>query len=473
MNLLPTIGIEVHAELRTRSKAFSTSSNTYGERANSMANVIDLGYPGTLPTLNKEIINLGIKAALVLHCDITKEMYFDRKNYFYPDNPKNYQITQNRTPIGRNGYVEIEYDGIKKKIDIEEIHIEEDTCKSTHQGDYTLLDFNRAGIPLLEIVTKPVISNDKEAMLYLENLRQMLLYADISDVKIEEGSMRCDLNISLSDTSDLGTKTEVKNIGSISNVGASVLYETKRQTELLEKGIVLKEETRRYDDKNNKTVLMRVKETGNDYRYFPEPDIPKIIINDEWIKNIEKEIPMLPNEMKKKYKELGIDEVRIITLVNNKELNLYLKELIEEGYNPILSANILTGDILAYLNKNYISLRDSNITLKNIKEIIKKLDSNEISSKIAKEIISELLENGGEVEDIINKKGLKQMNDQGELLKIISNIIDNNLNVLDDYKKGLDRSIKYFMGQIMKETKGTANPLKAQELLIKELENRK
>ena len=282
----PTIGIEVHVELKTKAKAFSTTKNTYGQIPNKVANVIDLGYPGTLPTLNKGIIDLGIKTALILNCDITREIFFDRKNYFYPDNPKNYQITQNNTPIGRNGYVEVSYDGIKKKIEIEEIHLEEDTCKSIHNANSTLLDFNRAGVPLIEIVSKPVIKNEKEAMLYLENLRSMLLYAGVSDVKIEEGSMRCDLNISLSDSDILGTKIEIKNIGSISNVGESVLYEIKRQTELLKSGKVLKEETRKWDDKSKSTILMRVKETGNDYRYFPEPDIPKVEIDDNWIENL-------------------------------------------------------------------------------------------------------------------------------------------------------------------------------------------
>ena len=473
MKLLPTIGMEVHVELKTKTKAFSTTSNTYGERANTMANVIDLGYPGTLPTLNKEIINMGIKTALVLNCDIQKEMIFDRKNYFYPDNSKNYQITQNRTPIGRNGYVEIEYDGIKKRIGIEEIHIEEDTCKSIHEGDHTLLDFNRAGIPLIEIVTKPVISNEKEAVLYLEALRQILLYAGISDVKIEEGSMRCELNISLSDTDVLGTKIEIKNIGSISNVASAALYEIKRQTELLEQGVKLKEETRRYDDKTGSTILMRIKETGNDYRYFPEPDIPKVILTDEWIESIKKTIPILPNEMKERYKAFGIDEVRISTLILNRDLNLYLKELIDEGYNPVLSANLLTGDILAYLNKNYISLVDSNITINNVKDIVKKLDSNEISSKIAKEIINELLENGGDVDSIINEKGLKQLSNTDELTNVIKQIIDGNTDAIIDYKNGLDRSIKYFMGQIMKETKGTANPVIANQILIEELEKLK
>ncbi len=470
--LKPTIGIEVHCELKTNSKAFSPSSNTYGEVPNKKANVIDLGYPGVLPTLNKGLLDLGIKCALALNCKVTKEIFFDRKNYFYPDNPKNFQITQNNTPIGTCGYVEIEYDGKKKKIEIEEIHMEEDTCKSIHENDYTLLNFNRAGIPLIEIVTKPCIENEKEAVLYLENLREILLYAGVSDVKIEEGSMRCEPNISLSDSDKLGTKIEVKNISSISAVKESILYEIERQTKLINDGVKLKEETRRWDDKSKTTILMRVKETGNDYRYFPEPDIPKVIIDDKWIEDIRKTIPLLPNELRKKYKELGINDVTISSLIQNKELSVVLNELIDMNINPVLSANILTGDILSYLNKKYITFKESNITIDNIKDIVNLLDNNEISSKIAKVIIAELLEKEGDVSTIIKDKGLKQISNTDELVKVIENILDNNLKSVEDYKNGLDRSIKFLMGQIMKETKGQANPKVANELLISELENK-
>ena len=351
--------------------------------------------------------------------------------------------------------------------------MEEDTCKSIHENNHTLLNFNRAGIPLIEIVTKPVISNEKEAVLYLENLREILLYSNISDVKIEEGSMRCDLNISLSETDELGTKVEIKNIGSISAVAQSILYEIKRQTKLIEEGIKISEETRRWDDKTNTTILMRKKETGNDYRYFPEPDIPKIIIDDEWIECIKKTIPMLPNELKEKYKKLGINDVTIKSLIQNMDLNILLNELIEENVNPVLCANILTADILSYMNKRYMKFNELNVTKQNIKDIVDKLDKNEISSKIAKEIISELLENKGNVIDIINKKGLKQISDSTDLLNIINNVINNNIKAVEDYKNGLDRSIKFLMGQIMKETKGQANPKIANDLLIKELENRK
>ena len=470
--LKPTIGIEVHCELKTNSKAFSPSANTYGEVPNKKTNVIDLGYPGTLPTLNKGLLDLGIKCALVLHCDVTKEIYFDRKNYFYPDNPKNYQITQNNTPIGRNGYVEIEYDGIKKKIEIEEIHMEEDTCKSIHEGNHTLLNFNRAGVPLIEIVTKPCIENEKEAVLYLENLREILLYAGVSDVKIEEGSMRCEPNISLSDSDKLGTKIEVKNIGSISAVKESIIYEIERQSKIINSGEKIKGETRRWDDKTKSTILMRVKETGNDYRYFPEPDIPKVIISDEWLNSIKKTIPMLPNELRSKYKELGISDVTIKSLIQNQDLSIVLNELIDMNVNPVIAANILTSEILSYMNSHYLKFNALNITKENVYDIVNLLDSEKISSKIAKEIINDLLENPSNVEDIINKKGLSQISNTDELLNIINNVLDNNLNAVTDYKNGLDRSIKFLMGQIMKETKGKANPRLANELLINELNNR-
>ena len=279
-NYIPTIGLEVHVEIKSKSKLFSDSANAYGMATNTSVNVIDLGYPGTLPTLNKEVIRQALRACKVLNCDITRKMHFDRKNYFYPDNSKNYQITQNRTPIGTNGYVEIEVDGVKKKIGISDIHIEEDTCKSAHRGSVSLLDFNRAGVPLIEIVTTPSISNGKEAMAYLTKLKEMLFYANISDCKMEEGSMRCDANVSISKTDILGVRTETKNIGSIHNVGLAIEKEIERQEKVLETGGIIREETRRFDDKLGETILMRVKETGNDYRYFIEPDIPYLELTD-------------------------------------------------------------------------------------------------------------------------------------------------------------------------------------------------
>ena len=353
-NYIPTIGIEVHVELKTKTKIFSNSRNGYGQMANSLTNVIDLGYPGTLPTLNEEVINLAIRAATILNCKIRKEMHFDRKNYFYPDNPKNYQITQARTPIGYDGYVEIEVNGEKKKIYIEEMHIEEDTCKSAHRGDKTLLDFNRAGVPLIEIVTKPCLSSGEEAKLYLEKLRELLSYGDISDCKIEEGSMRADANVSIrkKESDSFGTKAEIKNIGSISNVGLSIEKEIARQTEIYDKGETFKAQTRRFDDKKQDTVLMRVKETGNDYRYFPEPDIPFVIITDKMIEREKEQIPMLPDERRKIYQDKGILEINANKLVQNRSLSDYFNELLEDKIDFKVASNLLLGDISAYLNKN-------------------------------------------------------------------------------------------------------------------------
>ena len=470
-NLIPTIGIEVHAELKTKEKIFSNSLNTYGEVANTKTNEIDLGYPGVLPTLNKDVIDLAIKAALALNCKLNKVMHFDRKNYFYPDLPKGFQITQSRTPIGTHGYVEIEVDGAKKRIGIEDIHIEEDTCKSIHEKEVTLLDFNRAGIPLIEIVTKPVIANEKEAVLYLEKLREILLYAGISDVKIEEGSMRCDANISLkeSDSDILGTKVEIKNIGSISNVASSIAYEIKRQKEVINKGEKIIAETRKFDEKNSSTVLMRVKETGNDYRYFPEPDIPYVILDEEWIDKIKKEMPVLPDKLRESYKRFGINDIAINALIQNQELNKFMNKLIELGVNPIISSNIITGDVLGYLNKHNISIEDTKLTVDKIKQLVNKLENNEISSRICKEILSDMFDTDNSVNQIIENKGLKQINDTEELKKIIVKVIKDNQDAITDYKNGLDRSVKFLMGQIMKLTKGQANPKLANELLIKEL----
>ena len=352
-NYIPTIGIEVHVELKTKTKIFSNSINGYGQGANMLTNVVDLGYPGTLPTINREVVRQAIRAAKVLHCDIQKEMHFDRKNYFYPDNPKNYQITQFNTPIGCNGYVLIEVDGCEKKIEIEEMHIEEDTCKSAHRGNVTLLDFNRAGVPLIEIVTKPCISSSVEARLYIEKLRELLLYSDISDCKMEEGSMRCDANVSIRkrETDPFGTKAEIKNIGSISNVSLSIEKEIERQSKLYDNNEEFLPQTRRFDSKLNDTVLMRVKETGNDYRYFPEPDIPFIHLSDEDILEASKDIPMLPDERRKIYVERGISKLNTQKVINHREMSDFLNTYIDSDLDFVIASNLLLGDIASYLNK--------------------------------------------------------------------------------------------------------------------------
>lgn len=460
----PTIGIEVHVELKSLSKVFSNSKNNFNDPVNTNVNVIDLAYPGSLPRLNKEVINMAIKACLALNCDVTRLMHFDRKNYFYADLPKGFQITQQDTPIGTNGYIEIENG---KKIRIERLHIEEDTCKSIHSKE-TLLNFNRAGVPLLEIVSKPDIHSGLEAVQYVEKLRETLLYLGISDVKIEEGSMRCDVNVSVSDNDTLGTKCEIKNIGSISNVKTAIDYEVSRQTELLKNGEIIKEQTRRYDDKTKTTILMRYKETGNDYRYFPEPDIPYFEITDEWIREIEKQMPILTDELKEKYEKLNINPQNIQTLISNRSLCMFLESVID-SVDAVIASNILTSDIAGYLNKNIVSIEDTKLTKEKFIELINMLKNEQLSSKQAKQIIPYLLETDKNISSLIEELGLVQITDNTKLQEIINNVLNNNQESVNDYKNGHENALKYLMGQIMKESKGQANPKLVNELLIENL----
>lgn len=470
-NYIATVGVEVHVELKTNTKIFSNSINGYGEMANSLTNVVDLGYPGTLPTLNEEVINLAIKAATILNCKIRRKIHFDRKNYFYPDNPKNYQITQARTPIGYDGYVEIEVNGEKKKIYIEEMHIEEDTCKSAHRGTKTLLDFNRAGVPLIEIVTKPCMESGEEAKLYLEKLRELLFYGNISDCKIEEGSMRADANVSIrkKESDPFGTKVEIKNIGSISNVALSIEKERIRQEKMIEAKETFKPQTRRFDDKLGDTVLMRVKETGNDYRYFPEPDIPFVIITDEMIENAKKTIPMLPDERRKLYLEKGVSQINTTKLIQNRVLSDYFNNLLSEFTNFQIASNLLLGDISAYLNKTEKSINDTTLTKERFIELINCIEENTLTSKNLKEILESILTSTKSIKEIIKENNIENITDDSAIKEIIKKIIMNNQESVNDYKNGHDRAIKFLMGQVMKETKGQIDPKLAMEILQNEL----
>lgn len=462
-NYKTTVGIEVHAELKTKTKIFSNSANHYGKMANTCTNVVDLGYPGTLPTFNKEALFLALRAALVLNCKINKHMHFDRKNYFYPDNPKNYQITQNRTPIGVEGYVEIDTENGKKKIRIHDIHIEEDTCKSIHAENKSMLDFNRAGVPLVEIVTEADINSAEEAVKYLEKLRELLLYADVSDCKIEEGSMRCDCNVSVSKTDKLNTKVEVKNIGSISNVGVAIKYEEERQIALYEKGETFKEQTRRFDDKTMSTILMRVKETGNDYRYFPEPDIPFVDLDDDYIKETKDNLPMSADERREVYRKAGINEINIEKIIQNRSISDYLNKFIGK-INLVIASNLLLGDIAAYLNKYEMTLDNTKCTDQKFVDVVNYLDKGKINSKIFKVILDDIMEDDSSIDDILKNHDIKEMSEE-ELIEVIEKVIENNEKTVQDYKNGNERAIKGLMGQIMKETQGNANP----ELVTKKL----
>ena len=459
------VGIEVHCELKTNSKMFSNSINNYGGLSNTNINEIDFALPGTLPTINEYGIELGIKAALALNCKINKTVVFDRKNYFYPDLPKGYQITQARNPIGVNGYVEIEVDGVKKRVGIHDIHLEEDTAKSTHADKKSYLDFNRCGVPLLEIVSEPDMDNDKEAMAYLEKLRELLLYTNVSDCKMEEGSMRCDVNISVSKTDVLGTRTETKNIGSISSVGRCIIAESERQVLEIEKGNKIVEETRRFDEKANTTILMRVKETGNDYRYFPEPDIPAYIIEDSLIEKVKENMETLPNIRRNTYKEAGIQDINIEKIIANKDISDYMLGL---NCNLVIASNLLLGEISAYLNKTNKNISETKLTKEIFENLVNKLDKKEITNQIAKEIIPDLMDKDIDLDKVIADKNKNNLS-ESELKTLINSIVDNNPASIKDFKEGKDRAVKYLMGQIMKETKGCANPGLANKLLVEVL----
>lgn len=470
---IPTIGIEVHVELKTNTKIFSSSVNGYGMGANMLTNVVDLGYPGTLPTVNEEVVNQAIKAAILLNCKIRKVMHFDRKNYFYPDNSKNYQITQSRTPIGYDGFVEIEIDGKKKKIEIEEMHMEEDTCKSAHRKNVTLLDFNRAGVPLIEIVTKPCISSSEEAKLYIEKLREILLYGDISDCKIEEGSMRCDANISLrkNESDPFGTKVEIKNIGSINNVKLSLEKEMIRQEKLLENNESFPAQTRRYDDKLGDTVLMRIKEVGNDYRYFPEPDIPYLYLTDEQIENVRSKIPMTADERRAEYQKRGISSINADKLIMNRPLSDYLNSYLNSDIDFVVASNLLLGDISFYLNKHFLKLSDTKLTNEKFTDLVKKIKDQILTSRNVKDILEDILETDKTIDTIIAEKNISNIVDNSYLESIIDKVVENNASSVEDYLNGHDRAFKYLMGQVMKESKGSANPKMASDLLESKLKN--
>ncbi|MEG1900613.1 MAG: Asp-tRNA(Asn)/Glu-tRNA(Gln) amidotransferase subunit GatB [Bacilli bacterium] len=463
--LIPTIGLEVHLELKTKTKVFSNAINNYGSTPNTLVNEIDLGYPGVLPTVNYEVVKLAIKAAYLLNCKISNLMHFDRKNYFYSDNSKGYQITQNETPIGRDGYIEIMLDKGPKKIRIERIHIEEDTAKSMHNKGRTLLDFNRAGVPLVEIVTHPDIESAQEAVLYLEKLKELMYYANISDCKIEEGSMRCDANVSLKekDSQILGTKCEIKNIGSINNVGIAINAEILRQQELIDQDKKVIEQTRKLDEKTSTTILLRNKETGNDYRYFPEPDIPFINLEESFIKEVLIELPIMPNTRRQIWQENNISSINIEKLIQNRSLGDYLLGF--KDINYLLASNLLLGEISAYLNKTNKLITETKLTPNKFIKLLELLDKKEINNQIFKENVQLLLESDLITEEIFKDCKIKSLSVE-ELKTIIELVIKNNLNSVQDYSKNKDRTLKYLMGQVMKNTKGLGD----RELILKYLE---
>ena len=467
------VGLELHAELNTNSKMFSRSKNEYNEIPNINVTPLDMALPGTLPLVNKNGVKKGIKLALCLDCKIPEYLKFDRKNYYYPDLPKGYQITQNHEPIGTKGKIKFESEGEVKEVTIHDIHLEEDTASLDHFSDYSLINYNRCGVPLIEIVTDPCIYSAKMAVNFLEYMISILRYCNLSEADTKKGQIRCDVNVNLkNDKNEYVTpKVEVKNVNSIANVEAAILYEVKRQTEALENHETLTQETRRFDEETGTTIKMRSKEDAIDYKYFIEPNIPFIKIDKDWIETIKKEIPMLPLERKKHYiNDLSLNEKDATILIKDINIANYYEKCIDLKLDAKISANWIISEITSVLNKEAISINDFYITPNRLKIILEALTKGNISSKQAKEVFYECLNKKIEPETLL--KDTTQLSDENELLNIINTILDNNSTLILEYKNGRNNVFDFFVGQVMKETRGKANPVLTKEILLKELNKR-
>ncbi|TCP66477.1 Asp-tRNA(Asn)/Glu-tRNA(Gln) amidotransferase subunit GatB [Baia soyae] len=466
------VGLEVHVELHTKSKIFCGCSTTFGAEPNTQTCPICLGHPGVLPVLNREAVNFAIKAAMALNCEIATHSKFDRKNYFYPDCPKAYQISQFDQPIGENGWLEIEVDGVKKRIGITRLHLEEDAGKLTHDDDATLVDFNRVGMPLVEIVSEPDLRSPAEAKAYLEKLKSIIQYTGVSDVKLEEGSLRCDANISLRPYGQekFGTRTELKNLNSFRNIERSLQYEEDRQAKALDAGEKITQQTLRWNEETNEVKVMRSKEQAHDYRYFPEPDLVSLVISDEWKEEIRSSIPELPDSRKARYiKDWGLSNYDADQLTVTRNVADYFEQTVQAGSEAKMAANWITGDLMGYLNSHNLEIHQSNVTPTLLAGMIDLLQKGTISSKIAKTVFKEMIETGKEATKIVEEKGLVQISDEGAIRSEVVKVIQANPQSIDDFKNGKDRALGFLVGQVMKATKGKANPQMVNEMIREEL----
>ena len=469
----PIIGIEIHAQLKTTSKAYCSDENIFGATPNTKTSPISLGHPGTLPKFNKEIINHALKLGLALDCDITRWMHFDRKNYFYADLPKGYQITQDKTPICKNGKILIRLkDGQKKFIELTRIHMEEDSGKSIHDLDpfNTLIDLNRAGVPLLEIVTEPVIKNSFEAYQYVSEIRKLLRYLDICDGNMEEGSMRCDVNISIMPigSHQFGDRVEIKNLNSIRNVQRSIDYEIVRQATILNNFEKVKVETRNFDAPSGKTTGMRKKEAAHDYRYFPEPDLSPIQIEESHLQDIKSKMPALPNELFEKFtKDYELSNYDALVLIEQKEIASYFEEVIQFTKNYKSAANWVMVNIKSYLNQQAIEINLFPVSPKNIGLLINMIDEKIVSHSLANQkLFPSMISSPSENPNLIaEKNNWISSNNENELSSIILKVLDENHAEKERFINGEKKLTGFFMGKIMKATKGTADPKKAAQLL--------
>lgn len=476
MNFETVIGLEVHVELKTESKMFSPAPAHFGAEPNTNTNVIDWGYPGVLPVINKQAVEFAMKAAMALNCDISTDTKFDRKNYFYPDNPKAYQISQFDKPIGHDGWIDIEVEGKAKRIRIERVHLEEDAGKNNHGTDgYSYVDLNRQGTPLIEIVSEADMRSPEEAYAYLDALKQVVQYTGVSDVKMEEGSMRCDANISLRPIGQeaFGTKAELKNLNSFNYVRRGLMFEQSRQEKVLLSGGIIEQETRRYDEATGATILMRVKEGSDDYRYFPEPDLPNLTISEDWIERVKATIPEMPHERRARYvKELGLPDYDAMVMTATKEMSDFFEASLANGADAKQASNWLMGEVSAYLNSEKLELHDTQLTPENLTGMIQLIADGTISSKIAKKVFQELITKGGDAQTVVEKNGWIQLSDPAKLIPMVNEVLDKNPQSIEDFKNGKDRAIGFLVGQIMKATKGQANPGIVNKLLNEELAKR-
>lgn len=469
-----TIGLEVHCEVKTNTKMFSCARNKYDSTANENINEVDLAFPGIMPTVNFEGVKKSIAMAMALNCEIPKTMYFDRKNYYYPDLPKGFQLTQTHDPVGTNGYINVYVEDVVKKIDIHDIHLEEDTASLDHYTVFSLIDYNRSGIPLLETVTEPCIHSADEALAFLEVLRKVFIYCDISDARTDRGQMRCDVNISLAPYGSkvLGTKVEMKNINSFSNVREAIVYEIERQREVLSSGGKVIQETRRYDDVDMKTYRMREKVDGVDYKYYIEPNIPPFKITEELKNEIKKNIPKLQFERIEQYiNEYDISKYDAEVLVKDREIADFFEECIKLGANAKNVSNWLTTNVTGYLNKTEKSLKETTLTPKRLVELIKLIDDGKISSKQSKDVFNKMIEEDMEPKAIVKELGIKQIDNEDEIRVMVVEILEQNLNLIEEYRKGRN-VFDFFVGQVMKRTRGQANPTITAKIIKEEIEKR-
>ena len=469
------IGLEVHCQLKTKTKVWCSCNADYDNEAPNVSTCpICTGQPGALPKLNEEVLNYAIKAALALDCEINKESQFDRKNYFYPDSPKNYQITQYFKPYAENGKLYIVTNsGKESEVGIERIQIEEDTAKSIHTASESLLNYNRASVPLIEIISKPEIKNAEEAYAYLNTLKDRLKYTKVSDVSMELGSLRCDANVSVRKKGDtvLGTRTETKNLNSFKAVVRAIEYETNRQIEVIENGGRVVQETRLWDEEQGVTRPMRSKEEAMDYRYFPEPDLPRVIISDDRLEKVRKDMPEFADEKAKRFiGEYNLNDKEAATLAGELDLAEYYEAMVKESGEPKLSANWMLTEVLRVLKEKNIGIEKFSVSSGNIAKLIKLIKANVISSKIAKEVFELLLLEDKDPEIIVKEKGLIQITDNSEIEKIVEQVLEENQQSVEDYKAGKSNALKYLVGQAMRLSKGKANPQMINELILKKLD---